>query len=557
MIRILFVSVVLSTTQNMHAQDNPSEVEKLAMTCKVWGFLKYYHPQVATGKYDWDYALIKFLPFVEEAKTWDELNQVAFSSILSLGTVPTCETCDSINPDWFNENFDLRWTDDQRVFSPQLISVLDGLEQNRNQGFNRYARENGVGGINMSGEKNYGGMGFPSNEYRLLELFRYWNAVEYFFPYKYQMDEDWDSTLFLSIPEFEQAYNALTYQLALAGLIAKLNDSHAGLFSPLFFEVIGHYYLPAQVQIIDDKVIVCFLKDTVHTDTNYLRLGDEIVEMNGISMSEKREQLGRYTSGSNNSAKDRNITSLIIFSKKDTAGLKILRDSVALDVTIQCIKYQEMKGPPPSDEAAWNKIDSKIGYVNMGILEKEDVADMMRSFLNLEAIIFDLRNYPNGTLYAIADYLNPERVPFVKILVPDFKYPGRFKWSGLLHCGGSKKKSTGYFEGKIVLLINEQTQSHAEFTAMCLQSYTNCITVGSQTSGADGNVSDLKLLMNLKTSMSGIGIFYPNGAVTQRIGIVPDIVIKPSVDDIKLNRDVVLDSVLKILRNGTKSEIKL
>ncbi|APT21372.1 hypothetical protein BU993_01200 [Flavobacterium columnare] len=27
--------------------------EKLVSTCKVWGFLKYYHPNVAKGGFDW------------------------------------------------------------------------------------------------------------------------------------------------------------------------------------------------------------------------------------------------------------------------------------------------------------------------------------------------------------------------------------------------------------------------------------------------------------------------------------------------------------------------
>ncbi len=28
----------------------------------VWGFLKYHHPIIATGKYNWDYELFRILP---------------------------------------------------------------------------------------------------------------------------------------------------------------------------------------------------------------------------------------------------------------------------------------------------------------------------------------------------------------------------------------------------------------------------------------------------------------------------------------------------------------
>ena len=36
----------------------------------------------------------------------------------------------------------------------------------------------------------------------LLELFRYWNYVEYFFPYKYETDQNWNDVLTEMIPKF-------------------------------------------------------------------------------------------------------------------------------------------------------------------------------------------------------------------------------------------------------------------------------------------------------------------------------------------------------------------
>lgn len=31
---------------------NSMDVENLALLCKVWGFMKYYHPAVRSGKHD-------------------------------------------------------------------------------------------------------------------------------------------------------------------------------------------------------------------------------------------------------------------------------------------------------------------------------------------------------------------------------------------------------------------------------------------------------------------------------------------------------------------------
>lgn len=37
-------------------------VENLALLCKIWGFMKYYHPEVRAGKYDWDKELFSIIP---------------------------------------------------------------------------------------------------------------------------------------------------------------------------------------------------------------------------------------------------------------------------------------------------------------------------------------------------------------------------------------------------------------------------------------------------------------------------------------------------------------
>ena len=40
--------------------------------------------------------------------------------------------------------------------------------------------------------ENFSNLDFKDKNARVLALFTYWNIIEYFFPYKYQMDKDWD-----------------------------------------------------------------------------------------------------------------------------------------------------------------------------------------------------------------------------------------------------------------------------------------------------------------------------------------------------------------------------
>lgn len=36
-------------------------MDRLALICKIWGFLKYYHPSIAQGDYDWNYQLFRII----------------------------------------------------------------------------------------------------------------------------------------------------------------------------------------------------------------------------------------------------------------------------------------------------------------------------------------------------------------------------------------------------------------------------------------------------------------------------------------------------------------
>ena len=82
---------------------------------------------------------------------------------------------------------------------------------------------------------------------------------------------------------------------------------------------------------------------------------------------------------------------------------------------------------------------------------------------------------------------------------------------------------------------------------MAYQVHPNASIVGSTTAGADGNVSQIVLPGGITTMISGIGVYYPNGRETQRIGIVPDIEVKPTIEGIKEGRDEVLEKAIDVI----------
>jgi C-terminal processing protease CtpA/Prc len=102
-----------------------------------------------------------------------------------------------------------------------------------------------------------------------------------------------------------------------------------------------------------------------------------------------------------------------------------------------------------------------------------------------------------------------------------------------------------HYSGKIMILVDENSQSQAEYTAMAFRAAPGAVVVGSTTAGADGNVSQIALPGGLSTMISGLGVFYPDKKPTQRIGIVPDIEARPTIAGIRAGRDEVLETALR------------
>jgi C-terminal processing protease CtpA/Prc len=102
-----------------------------------------------------------------------------------------------------------------------------------------------------------------------------------------------------------------------------------------------------------------------------------------------------------------------------------------------------------------------------------------------------------------------------------------------------------HYAGKVVILVDEITQSSAEYHAMAFRAAPGAIVIGSTTAGADGNVSTVSLPGGLSSYISGIGVFYPDNRPTQRVGIIPDLVVTPTIAGIQAGRDELLEAAIR------------
>jgi C-terminal processing protease CtpA/Prc len=171
--------------------------------------------------------------------------------------------------------------------------------------------------------------------------------------------------------------------------------------------------------------------------------------------------------------------------------------------------------------------------------------------MNTKGIIIDIRNYPNEFMpYEMGKYLKSAHTPFTKYTGPDYNNPGGFKLIGYIKNGATEKDSVELYKGLVIILINEQTQSSAEYTTMALRTAPRAIVMGSQTAGADGDISYVPFPGGFYSPFSGLGIYYPDGKDTQGIGIVPDVFAYPTQKGIAAGKDEVLEKAKEYIRNA-------
>ena len=541
---LIAIILFLSFSNSAIAQSTISGNQKLASLCKVWGFLKYYHPAVATGKLDWDQALVDHIKLLPEANTKEQLSRFYIDWIKSLGSVPRCRSCENNLLDSLKRNLDLRWVDDKDIFTDSLSNVLHYIQFNRVQHNYYYARIGKTGNLDFSNEKEYPGMVYPDSPFRLLSLFRYWNTVNYFYPYKYAVGKDWNIVLDEMIPEFRDASDTLDYHMAMLRLVRNLNDTHANFGTDQLRAVNGVYRSPISLKIINDTVLVTGYYSFIIKDKTELLSGDRILKVDSKDINQLVKEKLQLTTGSNDATKLRNVVLFLLRGHSDSLKVTYERKGNVSTKNLKLYPISDLKVDTViSGSKTYKMFNNNIGYINLAFLRSDKVDEAMKKFMGTKALIFDIRSYPFDIEKQLASYLNPHPKPFIKTTVRNISYPGTFVPLAAVPVGEENKN---YYKGKVILLVNEETQSHAEFTAMILQTAPNVLTIGSQTAGADGNVVKIVFPGGYSTYMSGLGIYYPDGRETQRVGIAIDVVVKPTAKGLIEGRDEVLEKAISI-----------
>ena len=556
----LFLMTVLVTIlgiTSLYAQTEDSVYyERLYYTCKVWGHAKYYHSRIAAGEVDWDDVLLDALPNIKNATNNQEFNNALLAMLQQAGETQTVNGMLPVIPDSLNNNLDLSWIYNP-IFSNAVSAVLDTIFQRFRTQTNIYVKPSNINHPDFSNDNSHYSIlqQFPDEYIRILAVFRYWNIIHYFLPNKYIMDQNWDTTFMQSIAEVVSASSAIEYHLAMRALTAKIDDTHAYFNSFTYNNWEGLDYTPFLARFIEGKIVIT----KVYPSASQLKPGDVIKKIDGFDIDVLRDSLRKYSWGSNDICIERNMIDIILSGAGGDFSLTILNETGEHTFILRRGNYHSTLSQDYTPY--WREITQdgcRFGIIHMGNLTHNHFHQIIDNFNTVDAIIFDIRNYPNGTLGDFATYLFDGPIHFANFKVPDVLYPGRFYWREEVMGPGNPNPP----RKQVMILFDERTQSQAEYTCMGLEQIPGAIKIGSTTAAADGNVAYIYLPGGIGIYATFLGVHYPDYTPTQRIGIIPDYEIRPTIQGIRDNRDEVLEFALNcnfvgVENNVTNEEVKV
>lgn len=541
---------------------NADQEENLYKLAKVWGFVKYYHPAIIAGDINWDAELFRVMPLVVEAESPEVANQVLYDWLSGFPYEESPITAtDETAAFWYEmeQQFgsitaDLSWISDRAVWGTDLCVYLEGLSRleisDRRNGYAAFSGGDSTERVSFAAEK-----GMPvkpgDDGVKLLALFRLWNAFAYYSPYLSLTDVDWDDALRQGIHTMLGAEDQRDYELALGEMMAKTGDVHA------FFTgkkvamnyYFGENYLPCHCMVLDGRPVV----DAVPPEEESLQPGDVITAVDGMTMTDRIAALEKVQPVPTPGKYGIWFCYSLVSAADSTAQVTVERDGVPLTLTVTT---REDRFVPENSLESGLMEGGRIGYIAPDALQEGDVERLMEEFADTKGIIVDLRQYPAvPVLYLLSEYFIPEPRVFAAIDCPNPLRPGNFCRLPFEMSGAGYSKMMGlsdrddypFYEGKVVLLINEFSQSQSETTAMGLRQAPRAVVVGSPSIGADGDVAEMNLPGKLVVTFSTMGFYTPEGEPIQRVGVQPDVFCRPTAEDLRQGRDALMETAIDLI----------
>lgn len=423
-----------------------------------------------------------------------------------------------------------------------------------------------------AGSATWNAAHYPIMGARLLALFKSWATLRNFHAYNELRDENIDDALYRLIPRVEAASDAYSYAAAMLDFASSTSDAQAQLSSPTLEQHIGAAAAPFAVRWIEGRAIVTNLATTDAARATGLAIGDEIVSADGYPMSAYVNEHRRYGAASNDWTRLRNTMEMVPRGAPGATTYRV-RDasnrerSVSIERTAE--NYRTPLGADRVSNTVVRDLGSGFAFIDITHATSADLEGMWPSLAGTRALIVDARGVvsgvsnTNGTWPATLRTVLQRTAQSPSAIIarqqlrlaiepcppPESEMPSASCRTDRRLFNGVVSSDTALrYRGRVVVLIDERTEGVMEQFAMAMEAASNATLMGSSSAGAVGAVTATRLPGVMTLTFSGTEVRRPDGGQIQRVGLTPQIDVRPTVKGVRAGTDEVLERAQQWLK---------
>jgi C-terminal processing protease CtpA/Prc len=526
------------------------QTQRIAAFGKVWGIMKYYHPTLAAGNLNWNDSLRNYIPKIKDCGSDKVFNSLLNNLFNNAGQYSVGEKF-SRSEKYFTQTFETGWISESGLIDSAMKKRLQGLLIFFHPKKNFLVlKESGIHDATI----------IHNNERdNIATLIIAWNIIKYEAPHLKLAEDNWDDLLEQHIPVVSAIKDPAKFEYALAEMVSKIRDSHGFVTLPNYEASLGTAYLPFSMDLIENKNVIRKI-DTIAAKNYNIDLGDIVEKINDVDVSLLRDSFRNISRGGHLKVRDAEVDEFYLtrIKGKDPARITLRKPgNILMTIYVQPMMNRSLYDPVTAK--AKNKsraINDSVSYISLRYSSAKDIKTALGKFHHFKSIIIDNRGYPSGKTYSALfnrlDGGNDRIINYYKQNNETFtgSFPGKYLNSPYYRLRGFANLLKPFYKkykGRIIVLFDETTLSHAEFRNQGFSFIKNdVVTIGRNSAGADGAIYFRYLPGKIRIAFTGDIVTYPDGTSTQKTGMKPDFYTDDSIESVRKGKDDILEKAIEI-----------
>jgi C-terminal processing protease CtpA/Prc len=364
------------------------------------------------------------------------------------------------------------------------------------------------------------------------------NVFQHFYPYFDVIDIDWEDCLRKALRQSFSDSDFDDHTKTLQKFTSHLRDGH------IYFYGSKNNFIPQiSWEWVENQLVIT----RVFEPNLDLSVGDVVTRINGVKPRKYFDEIeSRISAGTSGNLKYKAKYASLLGPEGTKIKIRVNNETKEL---VRNKDYYSDRRLIAVNQKEYDFIGDSIAYLNLDIISMTKINKLLPRLEQCNAIICDLRGYPNGNHEFITHLLSNDDTTQAWMRIPNIVYPDQerivgydhYNWMGLM-----KVREPYLGDKKIIFIIDGRAISYAESYLGYIEGYRLATIIGQPSAGTNGNVNAFSLSGGLNIMFTGMKVLKHDGSQHHGTGIIPDVYLTKTIKGVKEGRDEFLERAMEI-----------